>query len=447
MVDARGFRWWFAVLWMSVVLLPVFRLPGGIPVRLDDILVFGAFLFLLGILITRDRLPRLAGSDWVLLATAVYILGVTIRGTPVSGASVGAREFLDTIRPLKFLVLVLILDRLRYDSFRAALGQVLPVGLYLVVGFAFLQLVLLHPGSNNPLAQLSLAFSELEEWHVRSLFGYRPFGTFHTPTDLGYFASVTLLAGLLLRDLPQRRAVIAVSLIGVVISGTRTFLFVLPFLLLIHALATGPSLVAKLKRFTGAIMLIAIGGVAVLVLLPNFTTFIFLTLVSIVTGDLTTDQSIVERLENLQLVELTLQTAPLTGVVTRDLMTRGMDSEYFLTLHRYGILGLGLALVLYVAVAVPAWRRRRANPDLGWLTLLVVALTFVYGLTQGALISTRVGVLFFVFVGLERAYARSLTTGGSYGARRYGGGDELRPATDLPVGSVPSARRLLPAHG
>lgn len=405
-MTGRAIRYWLVLLWASVALLPMLRLPGGIPLRPDDILVFGGAVLLLGLLVSRDLLPRLLAADWVLLATALFILVVTLRGTPVLGATVGPRELLDTIRPLKFLALLLILDRLDYPAFRSTMERVLPITLYMVVLFALAQLLLLQPGSGGPLAQLSLLFSELEEWHVRSMFGNRPFGTFHTPTDLGYFASITLLVSLLLKNFPNRWYLLAASVVGVVISGTRTFLFFLPLLLLLYSLATGGDVIARMKRFTGALVLVAVGAAGVVVLLPSFTIYIVLTLVSLVTGDLASDQSIVERLENLQLVELTLRTAPFTGVVTRDLMTRGMDSEYLLTLHRYGLVGLGLTLALYVAIVAGIWRRRRLNPDLTWLTLLVVMLTFVYGLTQGALISTRVGVMFFVILGMERSYAR-----------------------------------------
>ncbi|HEY0970495.1 MAG TPA: hypothetical protein VGE02_05910 [Gemmatimonadales bacterium] len=401
---------WLAAVIAAVALTPVLRLPGGIPFRLDDALVFGAFLLFVVAKLKERALPRPTLVGGVLLLTAVYMVVVTIRGSPLPGLTVGAREYLDVARPLKFVAVLLVVSRLDPDAAADAIRRVVPAVVLLLVLFGIAQLTLLSPESNGPLARFSLLFSELEEWHARSLFGLRPYATFHTPTDLGYFMSIALLASLLLREMPFERGVAIAALVGIVISGTRTFLFGLPLLLLAHAVVSGRSVLATLRLLGGVMVLLVVGVVLTARLMSDFLPSIQLTLLSLLSGDLSTDQSIVERLENLRLVEITLREAPWTGIVSRGLFTRGVDSDYFMTVHRYGLLGLGLTLLLYLVAVVDLLRHRRGDGSLGRLALLVLALTFVYGLTQASLGSTRMGVLPFIFLGLVLAQRRAAST-------------------------------------
>jgi uncharacterized membrane protein YhaH (DUF805 family) len=249
-----------------------------------------------------------------------------------------------------------------------------------------------------------MLFSELEEWHIRLFFGYRPFATFHTPTDLGYYMSVTLVLALFLEEMKLQRAVILLSLAGIMLSATRTFLFSMPFLLVVCAVVSHRRFLPRAKALAKSLALIAIGAALLLGILPliyeDFSLDTVRTFRALVSGQFAEDQSVAQRLENLELIRVALAAAPLTGVVSRDLFTVGVDSEYIMTLHRYGVIGLFLTLVLYITAVASIWSMRHHDRRLAWLALFALVLTFIYGITQGALMNVRTGCIVFILMGL-----------------------------------------------
>jgi len=404
---------WLTVVWMAVAFTPPFRLPNGIPIRLDDLLVFGAGVVLLLSATYRGRVYRLRGPGWVLVAMSLYILCVTALGPPVAGLSVTLKEFADAVRPLKFLIILLAVSRLPYPLCRRTLMRVLPLVTYTLLTFSALQFALLTPESENAIAGFFLKFSELQEWHTRSFFGGRPFATFGTPTDLGYHASLVFAVALTLKDMPHRGSVMLACITTLVLSQTRTFVFVLPLLLPVYIWISSGRLRRKLRAIFGSALWIAAGAVIMIVVLPHFSdeykSLSVQTLSAIATGDFEADQSIAQRLATRYLVEIALEHAPLTGMVSRDLSPEtAFDSEYVMVMHRYGLIGLGLTAVFYGVVVRSAWRNRRRLPDVAWLVLWASSLTFLYGITQGVLVNTRTGSFLFIILGVFSAGVREV---------------------------------------
>lgn len=413
---------WLIAVWMAVSFTPPVRLPNGIPLRVDDLLVCGAGLALLASATYRGRVFRLRGLGWVLVLMSVYIFCVTALGPPISGLSITPKEFADAARPLKFLIILLVASRLRYPLSRRVLIQILPVVTYVLLAFAVAQFVLLTPESENALAWFFLKFSELQEWHTRSFFGGRPFATFNTPTDLGYHACLVFAAALTLKDMPQRGAVMVACIATLILSQARTFIFALPLLVPLYAWAASRSLRSKLRAALGSGLGIAAGAFLMVVVLPyvseNYTPLGLQTLTAIATGDVEQEQSIAQRLSNLYLVEIAVERAPLTGIVSRDLSPEtAFDSEYVMLIHRYGVIGLGLTLCFYCVAMGNAWRNRRRLPDMAWLVLWACAITLLYGVTQGVLVNTRTGSFLFMLLGVFGAGVREARRGRVWGAR------------------------------
>jgi hypothetical protein len=76
------------------------------------------------------------------------------------------------------------------------------------------------------------------------------------------------------------------------------------------------------------------------------------------------------------------------------------------TFHRFGLVGIGMLLAVY-----PVGHRltRRAGPycpKFSEFAVMALAVTFLYGITQGALLNTRVGVILFAVLGILAAWSR-----------------------------------------
>jgi hypothetical protein len=389
----RGILLWCMLLWVAVLFTPAIRV-AGIPIRLDDLLVFGAGAVLVCERILAGSLPRPGFLGTALLAQIVCTIVVTSLGSPVPGLSVGVKEYLDFLRPLKFLLVFLIVQRGDPEANLRMMYRILPAAVAALASLAILQQVLLTPESDNILARYSLAFSVMPVEDFRRFFGYRPFATFSTPADLGYLMSVIIVLAAVDRAARGRAVLLVGATTALILSGTRTFLFSMPLVLLAAMLAS--------RSRRGAGRLLAAGFVMVLATawaLTRGSTGASQeaagTARALLTRNVEDQESITGRLQNLALVVSTWQDAPLTGVISRDRMdptlVGGVDSEYVMTFHRYGLLGIALLLGVYGAAAKEAWSRRRVAPEMSRALLLVVGLTFVYGLTQGALINSRLG--------------------------------------------------------
>lgn len=403
--------WWTSLLILIIVVTPKLVLPGGIPFRIDDVMAFGA----LGLLVCTDVLRMtLRRPEWlevILLLTAVYMLLDAVVGSPVGG-SVGSKEYLDALRPLKFLAVFHVTRRVS-NATREVHITTTTLGA-LILGLSLLALCqqfLLSPESDGFLASLSLLFKETEE-QTRSYFGYRTTGTFGTPTDLAYVSTIILFGAVAVRDFPFRFLIAAAAAITIVLSGTRTFLFAGPAILLVAGIANEKSITSKVRGLLVGVSVVLIGVFAASFLLSAAAkSAIQLTFSSLLTLDFESDDSLRMRVLNFVLAKMTWSAAPWRGVVTRDFMRPedigGVDSEYLLTFHRYGLIGL----FLLVATSWSLWRvartSRTSSAALAHWLLLIVIVGLLYGVTQGALINTRIGTFAFVLAGLAFAHHES----------------------------------------
>jgi hypothetical protein len=203
-----------------------------------------------------------------------------------------------------------------------------------------------------------------------------------------------------------------VAALAVLLSGTRTFLFAGPAILLAASVLGGGNASGRVRNLALGAGIVGLAAWAAPSLLSaDAQGAIRLTFESLLTGDFEADDSLRLRLLNLSLAELTLSAAPFRGVVTRDFMrpedVGGVDSEYLLTFHRYGAIGIGLLLATSWCLWSVARESRVTQPSLSRWLALTVAVGLLYGVTQGALINTRVGVLPFLLAGLAAAAHRT----------------------------------------
>lgn len=235
--------------------------------------------------------------------------------------------------------------------------------------------------------------------------GFRGFGTFSTPTDLAFVLGLIFLTVMLLPSVPLRAATASACIVGIVVSGTRTIAFALPPIYLVAHLMVKRGIVTSTRKLAIVLTALVLGGAGGWWMADDAARAAALFMVaSAASGDLLNDQSVSVRLGNFQLGETTLRVAPWSGVVTRDFIDApeigGVDSEYLLTFHRYGLIGLGALLALTLGVMVRGWLMNRRGHDWGAVVAAIGALTLAYGLTQGAWINTRLGALVAAVVAL-----------------------------------------------
>ena len=250
-------------------------------------------------------------------------------------------------------------------------------------------------------------FTEKSPDLLLDMMATRPFATFNTPPDLGYVACVCLFAGPLIHS-PRRRKVFVVTFFLILlITATRMLLISLPLLLILRALLGGKTVKEAFKRLRFSLAVIVLAGVSSAVLLPIISPqasgFTQSMIVSIATGDINDQDSITTRLDNLALVSYTWSHAPVFGVGSRSLLPDFVDSELILTFHRYGLLGLAALLLIYPLGFRVARQAAKGNHELSQFAVMALAVTFLIGITQGALTNSRTGVLLFVILGLVRA--------------------------------------------
>jgi hypothetical protein len=405
---------WLICILLSVCFAPTVELSrvisgaGAVPLRLEDFFAIGALVYLL---ISRPtmRAGQTSGAEWILLATALYVLADTFAGSPIPGTTIQLKEYLDVLRILKFLVVFAVASRSTPEDYQRLLAW-LPAIAALFAVLAIGQYFLDH-GSDNLLARFSLSYGRMEELRFRHYLGYRPFATFSSPTDFGYFMSVVLILAVLLKNLPHRKLTILTSLVGLTLSGTRTFLFSIPVLLVIYVLFFGGNVQHRTRTLFFAIIA---GILSILLLRYFFSTYtdeITMTLNRLLFGGIENDESYRYRSNNLDLVRLTLEHAPMTGVISREFFPNAVDSEYIMTLHRYGVIGLVFTALLYGGLVTQVLRHIRRFPIQGRVALWIITLTAIYGVTQGALINTRMGCVPFLLLGMFISHCRAPRSG------------------------------------
>lgn len=399
---------WFKWALLCVFFAPPIRLPGEIPLRIDDLLIAGVGSLMVVRWLFRLHLPR---PTWVSVCLVLMIVTMPLSAffaNRVGTLPIGPKEYLDFIRPAKFLFLFLALQE--SDGYRAlqTLRWSLRFALPILVACALIQFFL-TPDSGGMLARGFLFFTELPPEQAQSYYGVRPFATFHTPTDLGFVATI-LLAESLTMPARHRWWSGAGCVVCLTLSNTRTFLFALPLLFALATLMSEINTFKKLIRICWSF--VAIGMIGALIFVvgpavnPSFSANITRTTNAIATGDYASDDSIAVRLHKLELVEYTWANAPFFGVGSRELLGPAADSEYVFTFHRYGLLGISLTLILYIAGIKYIRRLLHGHRQMSQFTALVLFTTFIYGFTQGALINTRTGILPIATIGIAAAISR-----------------------------------------
>jgi hypothetical protein len=416
---------WLWLVLSAVFFTPTIRLPGDIPLRIDDLIVAGIGAMMLARAILRMRVGRFDGVTLALSLMAVTMPLSAFLASQYTTLPIGAKEYLDLIRPVKFVVLYLALRSSDFESGMETLRRTFRAAIAILLGCALIQFFLLNPGSGGPIVSIFLSFTSLNPDQARSYFGIRPFATFQTPTDLGYVMTVFLVGAMSMGNKRRWGSRIA-CLIGLVLSGTRTFLFALPVIFFIFSALREGKKSAKFKAIIWSGFGIALAAMMILVAFPyvnpSFATNITRTTNALTTADYSEDDSIAVRLQKLELVVYTWNHARYFGVASRSMLGPAADSEYVFTFNRYGLVGMACLLGIYLAALSRIRALRKLDPRVYQFTVLVLFATFIYGFTQGALIDTRVGVLPIAVVGIAVSKVRE--------ARRASGGNQLSSAAE-----------------
>jgi hypothetical protein len=394
-----------------VLFTPTFRLPGGIPMRLDDAAVFAAGAILALTWLAKVHIPR---PDLVTVYLTLLILTTLLSSVVAAnylGFEITAKEYLDVLRPLKFLVLYWIV---RERDCRISLHtflRTMSVAMVILLIIAVLEMIVSRVAGNGLLIRFFTLFADtstVDEAHETMT--QRPFATFNTPTHLGYVATLGLFLSPVFRTPIQRRFMMVLSFMVLLISVTRTLLFALPILLALQALTHGRSMRETLKGLRSAaifvLLSIVIGTLLLPLISPVAADYTGTMIQSIITGNTEDEYSITTRLSNLALASYTLESAPVLGVATRAMLPDYVDSEVILTFHRYGILGLGMLFAIYPLGIKLARRATGFQPLFSQFAIMALAVTFLYGITQGALINSRIGVVPFVVFGMLEGCVR-----------------------------------------
>lgn len=400
-LPARWRGWLFCLL-LAVLFTPGFRLPGQIPFRIDDVLVFGAGAILLVRSLLGIRTPKL---DAIFVYTGI-VTGTILLSTLMTpeGFDVTAKEYLDCLRPIKFfLVYWVVRDSSPAPALRTFI-RTISISSVVLLSITLVEMFFARTAPGGIVVRFFSGFTEKSPDLLLDMMASRPFATFNTPPDLGYVACVCLFAGPLIQSPRRRKILVAIFFLILLITATRMLLFSLPLLMMLQATVGGKSGSEAFKKMRRNLALIVLAGAASMVLLPvispHASDFTQSMIVSVASGDTRDEDSITTRLGNLYLVDYTLSRAPVLGVGSRSLLPEFVDSEYILTFHRYGAIGLTALLLVYPLGFGIARQVATEHRELHQFAILALATTFLSGVTLGALDNSRTGVLPFIILGL-----------------------------------------------
>lgn len=406
--EAKAHNWLLVSILICVLFTPNLRLAGAIPVRLDDLIVFGAGAILGAECLLRFSVPKPdVMSLYCVLLIATMLLSTFI--APLQfGFELSAKDYLDALRPLKFLLVYWIVREGEYRASLRAFVNTLSISMPILLAIAAIEMAAPRIIGDSFFVRALAHFADT--WTTEdaiTAMTQRPFATFTTPTNLGYVAAIALFLAPFIRSRGARRTHILVSFLVLLISVTRTLLFSLPLLLILWAFARGGSLRERLRALRFAILSVTLAVIVSATLLPlispvaaGYTNSMIHALAS---GNIQNEDSITTRIGNLALVAETWKIAPVLGVATRELLPPWVDSEPILTFHRYGILGLAILFAIYPIGYFMARRDSLYGPQFSQFVIVFLAITFLYGITEGALISSRIGVLSFVVIGILKS--------------------------------------------
>jgi hypothetical protein len=322
-----------------------------------------------------------------------------------------AKDYLDMLRPLKFLIVYWLVREQDCGVSLHTFLKTVSVFIGILLGVAVLEMTLARMSVGGPVMAFFVQFcDQLTVEDPVSIMAQRPFATFNTPTHLGYVAALGFFLSQAMESAARRRILALLSFFTLLISVTRTLLLSLPLLMMLQALTKEGSAKEKLKRLGYSAILVAfvvvMGAVLLPLISPVAADYTQSMIVSIATGNTQDEYSINTRLDNFALVVYTWANAPLFGVATRSFLPWFVDSELIVTFHRFGVVGIGMLLAIYPVGYRLAKRAGRYCPEFSRFAIMALAVTFLYGITQGALVNTRVGVILYVVLGILEAWSR-----------------------------------------
>ena len=394
---------------LAVLFTPSVRLPGNIPIRVDDLIVFGAGAILIARVLLGRPTPKL---DRVFVYSALLVATILVSTLLApDNVDITAKEYLDCLRPVKFfLVYWLAQDCDPASSLRTFIRTTWVAG-FILLAMAGLEMAFARMAPGSVMVRIFSLFTEKSSDLVLDMMATRPFATFNTPPDLGYVACICLFAGPLIPT-PRRRKIFVITFFLILlVTATRILLFSLPLLLVLQAFLRAKTAKEALKRVRLSLSLIVLAGLSTVILLPiispQTSEFTRGMIVAAASGDTSDEDSISTRLGNFYLVDYTWSQAPFFGVGTRSLLPDFVDSELILTFHRYGAIGLATLLLFYPLGFSLARHVAGPNPELYQFAVLALVTTFLAGITLGALSNSRIGVLLFIILGIVRASTKS----------------------------------------
>jgi hypothetical protein len=403
--------WLLAFILAAVFFTPTFRLPGDIPVRLEDFIVFSAGAMLALKFFFSLRIPRPDAISVYLTVLIGSILLSTLIAPAQLDVPMAAKDYLDMLRPLKFLIVYWLVREQDCGVSLHTFLKTVSMFIGILLGVAVLEMTLARMSVGGPVMAFFVQFcDQLTVEDPVSIMAQRPFATFNTPTHLGYVAALGFFLSQAMESAARRRILALLSFFTLLISVTRTLLFSLPLLMMLQALTKEGSAKEKLKRLGYSAILVAfvvvMGAVLLALINPVAADYTQSMIVSIATGNTQDEYSINTRLDNFALVVYTWANAPLFGVATRSFLPWFVDSELIVTFHRFGVVGIGMLLAIYPVGYRLAKRAGRYCPEFSRFAIMALAVTFLYGITQGALVNTRVGVILYVVLGILEAWSR-----------------------------------------
>jgi hypothetical protein len=400
--------YWLLLVIISILFTPSFRLMGTVPVRIDDIIIFAGAGFFLSKRVVMLKLPKL---EWVAVSALAVVGSILVSTLLVSLASPGlitVKEYLDLVRPLKWLFLYWIVADMCVSNTLELVLRTLYRAWWILLGLCILEIVLGRYFPNMPLAQFLASFRNGGDWDaVSSHMDKRPFATLESPTTLGYLATIGIFLGYLFKDASKRRVFIVISCALLVVTMVRTFFFALPILFVMHALLRSKNWKSAIREVSvsmGILLVLAFFALVVMpIVSPSVADLTFGVFSTVSSGNATDDYSIGNRIANLSLAATTWSQAPWIGVATRAFLPEYVDSELIITFHRYGMVGLFALLSVYPAGILMALRIRKENLELAASIVMMLVITFLYGITQGALINSRAGGFAYILLGILAA--------------------------------------------
>jgi hypothetical protein len=402
---------WLVVVVLSVLFTPSFQVMGTVPVRLDDVLIFGGGGYFLCKSLVSMRMPKFDPIVVSLIAVVISIFVSTFSVSMSSPDLITPKEYLDLVRPLKWLFLYWQVAEIGTERTTSLILRTLYRSWLVMLGLCVFEILLGKFLPDSPIAQFLANFRNGEEWHgVGAYMESRPFGTLESPTTLGYLATIGIFLGYLYPERSKRIVFTCVSCALLILTMTRTFLFALPVLFAIYSFIRSDNLRKAARGIFASTGILVVLAFIVLIVMPLISSAnAELTngvISSVATGSTTSDNPLGTRIANLSLVATTWNRAPWLGVATRAFLPEYVDSELIITFHRYGLIGLFALMSIYPAGILIAWKVRRFDHERAACITLILLPTFLYGFTQGALINSRAGALPYILLGLITAHAQ-----------------------------------------